>query len=384
MENIFDVGKRFDDKIYIPRMPTQLIQYLDEFLSSRKRYKSEIVTKYNILLANLLIAQRNKMPLVASRRHTNPGQSQYIDLMDFLAERNFLEMRKGFWNEDESRITRIWLKNNFIEPINKVKIEHAGASVIVRNKGIEVPPPNAREYQKIRKRMDKINEFNSGFDVKDGDGAPINTKLRRIFCNGSLKEGGRLYNTAGGWQGLPKNERDKITINGRKTMELDFHALAINMLYQLEGLEPPSEPYIFDKSNPMREIFKKVSLIVLNASSIKKARQSIAFCLFMRQYERKVLDDNEIRMAQDLINLFMSKHEPISKHFFSGVGVLLQKMDADIATIVHENGEKEQIAVLSVHDSFRVDEDETDKIEEIMVDAYESVVGRKPNGISFD
>ena len=48
----------------------------------------------------------------------------------------------------------------------------------------------------------------------------------------------------------------------------------------------------------------------------------------------------------------MSFHEPIAHHFYTGVGLRLQRLDSDIAEKVLLHFAQSGIAILPLHDSF--------------------------------
>jgi hypothetical protein len=64
--------------------------------------------------------------------------------------------------------------------------------------------------------------------------------LRRIFNNGSLEAGGRIY--GGFWQGITKEERlSEIRIQGEPVVALDFGQMAPRIAYGLIGASPPHD-----------------------------------------------------------------------------------------------------------------------------------------------
>ena len=77
-----------------------------------------------------------------------------------------------------------------------------------------------------------------------------------------------------GWQNLSQEERHTITINGESTVELDFKALHISMLYAIMGIQIREDPYTYF-STEMRSLYKTLMLRLLNARSIRGTLQSI-------------------------------------------------------------------------------------------------------------
>lgn len=98
-------------------------------------------------------------------------------------------------------------------------------------------------------------------------------QTRAVFSNGSFEHGGRLYSAVqegmGNWQSMPQAQRKTILIDNRPTVELDFDAFHITMLYAVEGLQlalKPYDPYATVAPKAMRPIVKKLLLAVLNAA----------------------------------------------------------------------------------------------------------------------
>ena len=54
----------------------------------------------------------------------------------------------------------------------------------------------------------------------------------------------------------------------------------------------------------------------------------------------------------DLQDALREKHRPIAKHFNSGIGLKLQRVDADIAELVMLRMMQKDIPVLPIHESF--------------------------------
>jgi len=92
----------------------------------------------------------------------------------------------------------------------------------------------------------------------------------RVFNNGKFTEGGRFYGAE--YQSLSEEARAKIRINGNATIEADYEALHIRMLYNKEGIDYKSDPYtevspILDLRTPI----KKLLQIMINAKTEQKA-----------------------------------------------------------------------------------------------------------------
>ena len=74
----------------------------------------------------------------------------------------------------------------------------------------------------------------------------------------------------------------------------------------------------------------------------------------------------------------MTFHQPIADHFYTGVGLKLQRMDSDIAEKVLLHFAQKGIAILPLHDSFLMHNGYETWLEPAMRQAFEDVVGLPP------
>jgi len=201
----------------------------------------------------------------------------------------------------------------------------------------------------------------------------INKKsLHRVFNRGSQKfdNGGRFYGPS--YQGMAKNIRKSIRINGHETTELDFSGLHIRMLYHKLGQEFIEDPYTIGDGS-LREEYKLVSLISINAKAqgahiaVKDALEGSGF---------KIAED--LKQVQVLMKNYQERHEPIKEFLFSGAGIDLQNKDSlimeKILMRLHEKG----VCGLPIHDSVLVEKEYAGLLYEIMMKVYEEIMGFEP------
>ena len=77
----------------------------------------------------------------------------------------------------------------------------------------------------------------------------------------------------------------------------------------------------------------------------------------------------------DLSNAISTFHEPIAHHFYTGVGLKLQRMDSDIAERVLVHFAKQGVAILPLHDSFLMHEGYESWLEPVMSSAFKECIG---------
>lgn len=104
-----------------------------------------------------------------------------------------------------------------------------------------LPLPDTVEVHTLRNEMDLINGWLAHADISYVGDEEVDLGqryLRRIFNNGSLKEGGRLYH--GFWQDLSKDDRmESLRIEGAPVVSLDFAQMSVRTTYAMAGIEPP-------------------------------------------------------------------------------------------------------------------------------------------------
>jgi hypothetical protein len=196
--------------------------------------------------------------------------------------------------------------------------------------------------------------------------------LHRVYSRSSFSCNGRAYGPL--HQNLPKHMRPFIRINDRPTIEPDFSAYHILMLYHYEGIDYQGDLYVAPGGKEMREVFKTVGLVGINAVSPKSAYGAI----------RKELEERGIPLPQmerplvSLVQMFSAAHKPIEKHLFSDAGIWLQNLDSRIMNAILMRLMERDILGLSVHDSVIVQSVHQEALREIMVREYEAVMGFRP------
>ena len=106
----------------------------------------------------------------------------------------------------------------------------------------------------------------------------------RVFNGGLVgrrKRGGRYYR--GWWQQIDKEDRCKIYINDKPTLEVDFKAFHPNLLSNELGVKLSGDPYdlgelilpkVIKTKEEQRDYVKLLVLMGINADSDKKAYQA--------------------------------------------------------------------------------------------------------------
>jgi hypothetical protein len=174
----------------------------------------------------------------------------------------------------------------------------------------------------------------------------------RVF-NGDLMHGGRLY--GGWWQNAPKNIRAMIRLDGQPTIEEDHAQLHPRLLYAIAGLDLEGDAYTLPGWD--RGLCKIAFNVLLNANNYQDARAVIA---------SKLGGQDALARAGLLIKEMKRRHAALRVYFHSGIGLRLQKLDADMAEFVLKRLLKRGIVALPIHDSFVVQERYAGDLKEAM------------------
>lgn len=209
--------------------------------------------------------------------------------------------------------------------------------------------------------------------------------LRCIFNRGDKKGGkafnfgGRFYTGDRGHQSIRKGERKTITINGEKTVERDFDAFHIAMLYAKMGIQIQGSPYIIDGMSELKDLVKSVFLVSLNAKSERETLGSIGGKIFLILMKKNI-KQSELKMLngilhhkpdfKELILTIETVHAPIAKFINDDAGITLMNDDSKIMTRILDSLIERNIPCLPVHDSVIVMERHDAILRQTMDKAY--------------
>ena len=226
--------------------------------------------------------------------------------------------------------------------------------------------------------------------VPNRKNARIYPRIRAVFSNGCLTQGGRLYSSplkGKSYHSLSSAERLTIKINGNPSGELDYCSLHISLLYAIEGISYNGDPYEIG-IHGMRPVIKKLLLTVLNAKDGSGAIKS------MQDMERKMKNrefiserDYEFWTAvykngadwEYLINRLREVHSLIRIYFCTGAGISLQNLDSQLMMNVLMHFVDKDITCLPVHDSVVIERRYLRALHEVMTREFYANFGQKCN-----
>lgn len=173
------------------------------------------------------------------------------------------------------------------------------------------------------------------------------THLRRVFARGKDNLGGRFY--GGWWQSIPSKYRPHITIDGKKTIEVDFSTMSLRLLYSKENIPLGADRDLYDLG------------LTGNAKYLARARELIKLYINALlndeegKYRLEQSELKELKLTHNQLNkLVNTYHEPVAHHFGTGVGLELMFHDSIIAQRLMTFFQHQGIVILPIHDSFIV------------------------------
>jgi hypothetical protein len=350
-------------------------------------------------------------------------------VLDTLELLGYFDAVLGGFDGDKNIVSMYRMTEKFTmlwENVDKIKCEEYHPSVVVKDRdtGIQRDLSHVKGSLPIRKQVEEYNNILSRVELqKDGVRLPRQFYFRSFLDN--LEKGGRYYNSCGGIQTLPQKERNKLTINNERVVELDFKAMHPSILYDWEWQKDPEfveqwvneffggvyDPYRVDvsdfinvdqglvenyrvkhnltKYDPVRNLIKYAVMVGINADSHQGACAAVTKKLYSES--NTCVDDPDLSFYGIIVppkvkglvsfrssyfcNACKLTNGPIEKYFFTDKGVDLQFVDSEIMTQVLNTLTMEGEAAFSEHDSIIVRESVAERAEYLMRVAYESIIG---------
>lgn len=338
-----------------------------------------------------VILPRGKGPF----RRRRFGYQASMKAVEILSKRGWVSVRitpKGLDSGEASeliasdRLSRMFERTGMVW--SRRRYDETKEVVILRERDdflmekFTLPTPETPEVSRMRAEVHEINSLSLEHAVfpflpdsvlkglMHGVGGKFcdfsSLTYRRIFALGRPDKGGRLY--GGWWQQIPAGLRPHIRINDEPTVELDFGATIVTLLYGLRGLMAPNEPYdlgVNPELDPAkRSTIKKYIAALLNAKGSYQLPPG----------ERELLG----LTSRDLRALVEQKHTAISNAFGTGIGLDLMYLDSQISLLIQQYLLRQQIPVLNIHDGFIAPSRYERLLHDTMMDAFKQVSGIYP------
>ena len=203
--------------------------------------------------------------------------------------------------------------------------------------------------------------------------------VTRVFNKGldaNWKRGGRFYR--GWWQLIDKEDRPKIYINDKPTLEVDFKAFHPNLLSNELGIKLSGDPYDLGKlvlpeviktKEQQRDYVKLLVLMGINAENEKDAYSAFRNNNRNDKIARSLKD---VQLAE-LLKGFIDKYPQFKGVLNTGQALRLMNIDSQIANSVLDHFTKKDIAVLCIHDSFIIQYDKEPELRRILDQATHQI-----------
>jgi hypothetical protein len=276
---------------------------------------------------------------------------------------------------------------------------------------IRKPDPQAVQngldyFRKIENIINRINEENLAHswvayttsDMGNRIAVPVNVCLRQIH-SGRLFRGTRLYSWGAlSGQGMSKEQRQTIQIDGEPAAEIDSHCHFIRLLYHLSRIDKRTDVYWPEKIFPhyygfedvspnarkiVRDFVKTATNIALNTSSPNIATRAIAKelrdhenCTFLRNLIFKTERSNLTGILRRIVRAHPKR---VSDKFFTDAG--LELMRADGLIMLHTLTEfvaKRKKPALAIHDSLVIKASDVTEATEVFTRNYRKFIRFKP------
>ncbi|PIT81519.1 hypothetical protein B9Z40_12450 [Limnohabitans sp. 15K] len=261
-----------------------------------------------------------------------------VPALDRLVEDGLIVQMKGVYNGPGgfSRLTRVFGTDKLAQRVDALKIAEAvdfgwdedAAQVVLTD--FPYKADTLSEDHPDVSRVTRINRFLKDHHWQQRGPIRVMYKKNPVYS-------GRVYTR---FQNMPKELRAQMLIDGKETVELDYKSNHLMMLIAMLGQPLPDDPYlaIAEISECSRDQIKVFTTASLGADSEVKAFNSLK----RKRFNKELF--NKIKLAAT------SLYEGLP--LFTGVGVMLQSLEGQIALEIMEAGANKGIVVLPVHDSF--------------------------------
>ena len=253
----------------------------------------------------------------------------------------------------------------------------------IKKKRTLIPYNDTPDVKAQRQVLKRYNTFMAEQDIKIP--TPVGFMhdvfmTRRTFTDESWQLGGRLF--GGGFQQLSKEDRKRITINGEPVVELDIKSCHATMAFAHVGIDwyAHSNQDLYsrlEKNNWPRDVVKKAFNIMMNASS----RSSAIGSLLDQQRKSGFLMDSGMvpfkKWSTDLVQSIHDAYPELENVFYAELGNHFMYKEGNICMATVEWAVKEDVPILTLHDSFITPLLEIDKLASVVSFNFLEVIGVK-------
>ncbi len=318
------------------------------------------------------------------------------------------KMKNGIWVVDKTSCSSITLKAKLKDIFESIggedskKLTRSDLPLIKDNVILKDKRKKKITYKMtphIKNMINGVKEMNT---VNSGsiislNGKDFDVQGSKIFNNSSFKDGGRTY-LMGDYniQGLPKELRNQITINGEPVVEVDYSALHPSIVAEIEGENlNGNDPYGIQIAGynvqVLRKIAKLALIIMFNVQedTIQRGLNSASQALRTEIMKNPKLSPRTLFMegkipketidTKEILGALMERNYFAGDWFFQGKGLVLQHVDSNMMDFIIAHFTQRGEVAIPIHDSVIVRESLKEECYKVMKEAYHTVLGSTTN-----
>lgn len=302
-------------------------------------------------------------------------------------------MLNGVWQPISFTNGFVEIHNKLIDLYNKYDFNHTqddGALkniIIVRDEhGVDVTFKTTEKVRIVKTMLKSYNTLTFNYNVTKGD-KHYDVQMYKVYNGKTFEKGARNYMSGDGIQNLSSEERHKLTINGNNTAIFDYKSFEPSIAYSMCGeimVGDPYELYLdgYD-SKISRKLCKLFMLIMMNIENKQYLITSINEMIRTEFNVQKLYSDGKIpdkRIdVKDIVDKIENKHYIIRHMFYGNYHTQPSYIGSLVADYITDYFTQRGVLVLSVFDEFIIEESYADELYEVMLRAYEMILGSSVN-----
>lgn len=418
---MFIIDHKINKSLYYVRdyLTSEFLTYLKKYGNNITQNKRELAKKaVGCLLLNLYTKHLTKQnTLYITLDKNNYSRSAIVNgentkrkvsytymrsLLDFLEFEDYITLHKGevhsftfrfgYYEILDSEASKIIIHTKMTKLLNdKVKDWKQEPVVNV----IRLRDSNKKEItfkmnsvvREVRDYLYEYNKFSLSKVVKLRD-IKYDVQMYKVYNKSSFNKGARSF-MKDSIQGLSKQDRHNLDIDGIPVCAFDYKGFEPSLVYSIEQeIMECGDPYQIELKgyDPklLREICKTILLIMLNSESKDQAFSAINLHIAKDYNLQKLYKEDKIPSeyipTKVIMEILEEKHHLIAHRFYNSFGLEVQYVGSLVSDfVVSYMMQNYKQLVLSVFDEFLCQEDHADKLEKTMKLAYQHIFGNDNN-----
>ena len=369
----------------------------DKQLSFKVRNKRENIS---VLVANLfkihLLNWRpysrthmdaNEFAEIRSNSYFNIGYQGWADTVRIFEKLGYVTIFPGgyFKSIKKGYLTKLKISDKFEVLVKKYNLSYQDIlkrtpSISLKDsKGKKIEVVNSKITNPIHKKIERYNNLILSSNIELPIDKIDHDRRRRIgfanrtytkcYLNRSYKLGGKYYGPC--LQNLSKELRGKIKINGEETVELDFNAMHLHLLYckvnkrLIDYIPEGIDAYQLPNRN--RKIVKTSFTCCINNNCNKDNVNYVVSRSLVKKYPEIFVKNTNYR---NILEELGSYHPEVRQFFYAQIGNEISNMESKVSDYIIGKLTKKNILVLNIHDSFIVSIAYKDILLNTMTDSF--------------